>query len=94
MTNADVAALFDRLADLLEYDGENAFRVRAYRAAARTIADQIESLGAIRADDTRSLTDLEGIGRDLAAKIGTILDTGRLPLLDELSGKVPADVFD
>ncbi len=94
MTNADVAALFDRLADLLEYDGENAFRVRAYRAAARTIADQIESLDAIRADATRSLTDLEGIGRDLAAKIGTILDTGRLPLLDELSGKVPADVFD
>lgn len=94
MKNADVAALFDRLADLLEYEGENAFRVRAYRAAARTIADQIESLDSIRADDTRSLTDLEGIGRDLAAKIGTILDTGRLPLLDELSGRVPADVFD
>lgn len=94
MKNADVAALFDRLADLLEYEGENAFRVRAYRAAARTIADQIESLKAIRADDRRSLTDLEGIGRDLAAKIGTILDTGRLPLLEELSEKVPAGVFD
>lgn len=94
MTNADVAALFERLADLLEYDGENAFRVRAYRAAARTIADQIESLAAIRSDHSRSLTDLEGIGRDLASKIGTILDSGRLPLLDELSARVPAEVFD
>lgn len=94
MTNADVAALFDRLADLLEYEGENAFRIRAYRAAARTIADQIEALDAIRADETRSLTDLEGVGRDLAAKIETILDSGRLPLLDELSARVPAEVFD
>ncbi len=94
MTNADVAALFDRLADLLEYEGENAFRIRAYRAAARTIADQIEALDAIRGDETRSLTDLEGIGRDLAAKIETILDSGRLPLLDELSARVPAEVFD
>jgi DNA polymerase (family 10) len=94
VTNADVAALFDRLADLLEYEGENAFRIRAYRAAARTIADQIEALDAIRADETRSLTDLEGVGRDLAAKIETILDSGRLPLLDELSARVPAEVFD
>lgn len=94
MTNADVAALFDRLADLLEYEGENAFRIRAYRSAARTIADQVEPLDAIRADGTRSLTDLEGIGRDLASKIGTILESGRLPLLDELSARIPAGVFD
>ena len=94
MTNADVAALFDRLADLLEYEGENSFRIRAYRSAARTIADQVESLDAIRADGERSLTDLEGIGRDLAAKIVTILDSGRLPILDALTAKVPAGVFD
>ena len=94
MTNADVAALFDRLADLLEYDGENAFRIRAYRAAARTIADQVEGLESIRGDATRSLTDLDGIGRDLAAKIETILDTGGLPLLEELTARVPVGVFD
>ena len=94
MTNADVAALFDRLADLLEYDGENAFRIRAYRAAARTIADQVDSLESFRGDEARSLTDLDGIGRDLAAKIETILDTGKLPLLEELSARVPLGVFD
>ena len=94
MTNADVAALFDRLADLLEYDGENAFRIRAYRAAARTIADQVDSLESIRGDEARSLTDLDGIGRDLATKIETILDTGKLPLLEELSARVSVGVFD
>ena len=94
MTNADVAALFDRLADLLEYDGENAFRIRAYRAAARAIADQVDSLESIRGNEARSLTDLDGIGRDLAAKIETILDTGKLPLLEELSARVPVGVFD
>jgi len=94
LNNADVAVVFDRLADLLEYDGENAFRIRAYRAAARTIADQVDSLDSIRRDATRSLTDLAGIGRDLAAKIDTILDTGRLPLLDELSARIPVGVFD
>jgi len=94
VTNADVAALFDRLADLLEYDGENAFRIRAYRAAARAIADQVDSLESIRGNEARSLTDLDGIGRDLAAKIETILDTGKLPLLEELSARVPVGVFD
>jgi len=94
LTNADVAALFDRLADLLEYDGENAFRIRAYRAAARTIADQVDSLESIRGDEARSLTDLDGIGRDLATKIETILNTGKLPLLEELSARVSVGVFD
>ncbi|RLS33970.1 MAG: DNA polymerase/3'-5' exonuclease PolX [Planctomycetota bacterium] len=94
MTNADVAALFEHLADLLEYEGENQFRIRAYRSAARTIAAETESLAAIRHSTTRSLADLEGIGRDLAGKIETILESGRLPALDELSARVPAVVFD
>ena len=93
MTNADIAALFERLAELLEYRGENAFRIRAYRAAARTIHDCVEPLARIRADPERSLTDLDGVGRDLAAKIETILDTGRLPALDELVAEVPPVVF-
>ena len=42
MTNSDIAAVFDHVADLLEYQGENVFRVRAYRAAARTIGGMVE----------------------------------------------------
>ena len=83
MTNADIASVFDHVADLIEYQGGNVFRVRAYRTAARTIGAMVESLASVRADAARTLTDLEGIGGDLAAKIETLLDTGKLPLLEE-----------
>jgi DNA polymerase (family 10) len=94
MTNADIAAVFDHVADLIEYQGGNVFRVRAYRNAARTINAMVESLVSVRRDASRSLTDIEGIGADLAGKIATLLDTGRLPLLDELQRKIPAVVFE
>ncbi len=94
MTNADIAAAFEHVADLLEYRGDNVFRVRAYRTAARTIAGLVESLKTVRDDPGRSLTDLDGVGADLAAKINQLLDTGRLPLLEELEREVPAAVFD
>ncbi len=94
MTNADIAATFEQIADLLEYQGGNVFRVRAYRNAARTIGGMVESLAAVRTDSDRSLTDLEGIGSDLAEKIETLLDTGELPLLADLRKAVPAVVFE
>ncbi len=94
MTNAAIVAAFEHLADLLEYRGDNVFRVRAYRNAARTIDGLVESLASVRIDPVRSLTDLEGIGTDLAGKIETLLDTGRLPLLEELEREVPAVVFE
>jgi len=94
MTNAEIAVVFDHVADLIEFQGGNAFRVRAYRNAARTIGAMVESLASVRADASRALTDIEGIGADLAGKIGTLLDTGRLPLLDELRKDVPAVVFE
>jgi DNA polymerase (family 10) len=94
MTNADIAAAFEHVADLLEYRGDNMFRVRAYRNAARTIDGLLEPIAAVRDDPDRSLTDLDGIGTDLAAKIETLLDTGRLPQLEELEREVPAVVFE
>ena len=93
MTNAEIAATFEQVADLLEYQGGNVFRVRAYRNAARTIDGMVESLAAVRDDSGRSLTDLEGVGSDLAEKIGTLLDTGGLPLLTDLQKAVPPVVF-
>jgi len=94
VTNADIAATFEQIADLLEYQGGNVFRVRAYRNAARTIGGMVESLAAVRDDSGRSLTDLDGVGSDLAEKIGALLDTGGLPLLAELRKAVPAVVFE
>jgi len=94
VTNADIAAAFEHVADLLEYEGQNAFRIRAYRTAARTIGTLVEPLAGVRGDPNRRLTDLDGIGADLAAKIEVLLDTGRLPLLDELQARVPAVAFE
>ena len=54
--NADIAAVFEEIADLLEIENANPFRVRAYRNAARTIHDLTESAAHILADPQRSLT--------------------------------------
>ena len=93
MTNADIADIFDQVADLLEFQDANPFRVRAYRNGARTIRDLPESLAGIAADSDRKLTDIEGIGKDLGEKIATLLDTGSLPMLDELLREVPESVL-
>ncbi|MEX2288449.1 MAG: DNA polymerase/3'-5' exonuclease PolX [Planctomycetaceae bacterium] len=94
MQNADVARFFDDLADILEIQGANPFRVRAYRNASRLLTNLTESVADIAADENRKLTDLAGIGKDLAEKIHTILETGRLPQLDEAHESVPRGVVD
>jgi DNA polymerase (family 10) len=94
MQNPDIARLFDEIADLLEIQDANPFRVRAYRTAARTIRDFPEPLAdAVRAG-TRDLTELPGIGTDLADKIRTIVTTGALPLHEQLARKVPPGLLD
>lgn len=87
--NSEIAATFDELADLLEIEGANPFRIRAYRNAARVIGGQSNSV-ADMIDGGRDLTRLPGIGEDLAQKIKTIVATGTLPLLEEVSERVPA----
>ncbi|MGA2797832.1 MAG: DNA polymerase/3'-5' exonuclease PolX [Thermoguttaceae bacterium] len=93
MTNVEIAAVFEHIADLLEFQDANPFRVRAYRNAARTIHDLPESAADIVADPNRSLTDIEGIGKDLAEKISTLVHTGSLPMLDELLAEIPESVL-
>lgn len=93
MTNHEIAAVFDEVADLLEFQGANPFRIRAYRNAARTIHDLTESAADIVADPDRALTDIEGIGKDLAEKTTTLVETGLLPMLEELLAQVPESVL-
>ncbi len=93
MTNVEIAAVFEHIADLLEFQGANQFRVRAYRNAARTIHDLPESAADIVADANRSLTEIEGIGKDLAEKIATLVKTGSLPMLEELLAEIPESVL-
>ena len=91
MHNNDVAELFDRLADLLEIEGANPFRVRAYRNAARLIRSLPRDVADMVAAG-EDLTRLPGIGEDLAGKIKTIVETGTLPLLEEEARKVPPEL--
>jgi DNA polymerase (family 10) len=94
MDNADVARRFDEIADLLEIKGENQFRVRAYRTAARTIESLGESVEAICRQDPKRLTGLPGIGKDLAGKIADFARTGRCATLEELSATLPLSLVE
>jgi DNA polymerase (family 10) len=86
--NNDVADIFDELANLLEIRGENPFRVRAYRNAARTVASLSRIVTELAAEE-KGLDGLPGIGKDLADKIRTIVATKKLPLLEELKKELP-----
>jgi len=94
MTNAEIAAALEQIADLLEFQGSNPFRIRAYRSGARAIHDLPESVEQILGAADRRLTDIDGIGKDLAEKVATLATTGSVPILDELLLEVPATVLD
>ena len=87
--NADIAAQFNRMAELLEIEGANQFRVRAYRRAAATIDDLPESCTKMLAEG-KKLNELPGIGDDLAGKIKEICDTGHLMALEEVEARTPS----
>ncbi|MBI2822881.1 MAG: DNA polymerase/3'-5' exonuclease PolX [Acidobacteria bacterium] len=90
MENIDVARIFNDIADLLEIQEANPFRVRAYRTAARTVETlgiPVESL--VRKGEG-ALEALPGIGKDLAEKIREIVQTGTLTLLQEITQETPA----
>ena len=89
--NAEVAAMFDQAAELLEIEGENQFRVRAYRRAARVVEGLPQSLKSLIAAGS-DLSQLPGIGKDLAGKIADIMRTGHFGLLDQLKHELPGEL--
>ena len=89
--NVDIANVFDEIADYLEIDGENPFRVRAYRNAARTVRGLGPELKDMVGQE-EDLTQLPGIGKELTAKIHEILDTGTARALKKLQDKIPPEV--
>jgi len=89
--NSDVTAVLSTLADLLEIDGANAFRVRAYREAARTIDGLPRNVAEMVGGD-RDLSELPGIGKSMVEKIEEIVETGSLEQLEKLKKKVPGEL--
>ncbi|PTR14793.1 DNA polymerase (family 10) [Nitrosospira sp. Nsp2] len=89
--NADIAAIFEEIADLLEIEGANPFRIRAYRNAARTIGElSAEAYAMVEKDE--DLTRFPGIGHDLSEKIKEIISTDHCALLDSLRTELPPAV--
>lgn len=89
--NAEIAAMFDQMAELLEIKGENPFRTRAYRQAARTIEGLPKSVASLlKAGE--DLSKLPGIGKDLAGKIAAIVTTGKFDLLESLKHELPGEL--
>jgi DNA polymerase (family 10) len=86
--NADIGAIFEEIADLLEIRGENPFRVRAYRNAARSVGELGRDLATLL-DEGQELPKIPGIGADLAAKIREICKTGTCKLLEQLHREMP-----
>jgi len=91
--NAEIARLITRYADLLEIDGANAFRVRAYRNAVRFLAGTAYDMARL-VGEGRDLSELPGIGKILAEKITAIVRTGALPQLAKLEERVPSGLAD
>lgn len=96
-SNARIASLFDQMADLLEIRGENPFRVRAYRNAARTIQDWSRSLHSMVEESESgqaAFPKIPGIGADLAGKIRQIIRDGHFPELEALKRALPSGLLD
>jgi len=89
--NSDVSDIFNKVADLLEIEGANPFRVRAYRNAARTISSLPRSVSDM-IESEENLTELPGIGEDLAGKIKEVVQTGSLAQLEALESNTPSEL--
>lgn len=93
MNNDKIAQTLEQLADLMEFQGANAFRLRAYRNGARNIRDMTESIATLVADDA-DLVKYDGIGKSVAAKCKELVETGSLGQLMEILEQVPKTVLD
>ncbi len=91
-SNISIAAHYFEIADWLEIQGENSFRVRAYRTAAENIRDLSTSLSGmvVRGED---ISELRGIGAAIADKTKELIQTGKIEFLEELRRKYPASLL-
>lgn len=92
MDKKEIAEIFEEIGQLLELKGENPFRVRAYQNAARIVETLQEDLHQL-VDENR-LTDIKGIGTDLAAKITEMVTTNQLEFYEKLKSSLPAGLLD
>ncbi|MCM8816764.1 MAG: DNA polymerase/3'-5' exonuclease PolX [Candidatus Omnitrophica bacterium] len=88
MKNSEIAQLFDEIADILEFNGENVFKVSAYRKAARTIREMPDDIEQIYKNN--KLSEIPGIGKNIAQHIEEYLKTGSISKYKDLLSEIPA----
>jgi DNA polymerase (family X) len=91
-SNADLADRFELLADLLELDGADSFRLAAYRRAATRMRESAAPVAQLALDGR--VTQIPGIGGTIAAKIVELTETGDLQALAKLRDRVPPGLVD
>ncbi len=91
MKNKELAEIFDKWADILEFMGDNPYHIRAYRNAARLIRDLSEDIELLAKEG--KLSQLPGIGQRLQAKILEFLRTGKISEFEKLKSQVPDTIF-
>ena len=94
MQNAEIARLLGDVADLLEISAGNPFKVRAYRNAARTVADHPDPVAELVAGGAFDLTELPGIGDGIAKEIRALVETGSLPQRQQLVAMIPPGLLE
>ena len=93
MENPEIASILEEVADVLEIQNENPFRIRAYRNAVRTVESLTTPLRKW-VEEKRPLTDLQGIGKEMANHIREMVETGTLGFRDELLAEVPRSLIE
>ncbi len=93
MDNPEIAHTLEEVADILEIQSANPFRIRAYRNAVRTVETLTVPLRRW-VEERRALTDLPGIGKEMANHIQEMVETGTLGFRDELLAAVPRSLIE
>ena len=91
--NSDISDILREMADLLEIEGADEFRVRSYRQAARSVENLTENL-ADKVAEGEDLTKISDVGESIAEKIKEIVKTGSLEQLEEIKKRVPEELGD
>ncbi len=91
MKNRELADLFEKMADILEFKGENPFKINAYRKASRIIGDLTQDIEEI--SEQGGLKNIPGIGEGMAQKVKEYLQTGRISKLEEIKKGVSDELI-
>ena len=91
MDNLAIARILAEIGDLLEIKGENPFKIRAYQTASETIAHETRRIADLSPAERLALP---GIGKDIAAKVGELLDAGRMAYHQDLLEQFPPTILD